>query len=679
MSDVTRRLAAIVAIDVAGYSRLMGADEAGTLTRLKEHRAATDPIGAEHGGRIVGTAGDGLLLEFPSVIEAVNFARKTQAVMAERNADLPDDHKMLYRIGINLGDVMVDGDDIYGDGVNVAARIEALAEPGGICISRAARDQVRDRMEIDLEDQGEVEVKNIVRPVRVFRVLAEGEVARAPVKQRPVGQWIVAAAVLLLVVVVGGGVWWWQEQPDFEPADPAKMAYALPENPSIAVLPCDNLTGDKNQEFIGDGLAENIIAVLATSPDLVVIARNSSFTFKGKATKVQEVAEQLGVRYVLECSVQQSGDQLRVTAQLIDAIDGKHLWAERYDRPLKDLFALQDDITQKILLAMQVELTLGEQAKAWRALSPDSESWRAQIIGRAHFQKWSPEGHKEAERLWTEIYERDRDGVAGNQLMGWLYWQKVVMQISKDPQKDLATARSFAEKALSAGVDAHTHLILAWLDIFELKHDSATAHADRAVELLPSGGDTNSIGGTAKIYSGQPAEGVELLKKGMRYEPDYPEWAPRDLSLGLMMLGRYDEAKKVSEGALASEVEDVWTHLVSLSRLAVISIFEGDQESAEAYVVRAVEIFPKANLEALKRSLYFWKDQTFADRYLEALRKAGYPEKPRKPLPDKPSIAVLPFENMSDDPKQTYFAHGMAEDIITDLSKISGLFVIARH
>ncbi len=308
--EVTRRLAAIMAVDVAGYSRLMGKDEAGTLSRLKDLRALTDPISKEHGGRIVGMAGDGLLLEFPSVIEAVSCSQKVQAVMAEQNAPVPDEEKMLFRIGINLGDVMVDGDDIYGDGVNVAARIEALAQPGGICLSRTVRDNVRDRMEISLEDMGEVEVKNIARPVRVFRVLGEGEVAKAPKKQFPVGQSIVAAAVLLLVVVVGGGggVWWWQEQPDFDPADPAKMAFTLPEKPSIAVLPFDNLTGDASQEYIGDGLAENIIADLSTSPDLVVIARNSTFAYKGKPTKVQTVAEDLGVRYVLEGSVQRSGE-----------------------------------------------------------------------------------------------------------------------------------------------------------------------------------------------------------------------------------------------------------------------------------------------------------------------------------------------------------------------------------
>ena len=323
-AEVTRRLTTIVAVDVAGYSRLMGADETGTLTRLKEHRAVTDPIVEAHGGRIVGTAGDGLLLEFPSVVEAVASAVEVQNIMGERNADLPDDEKMLYRIGINLGDVLADGDDIFGDGVNVAARIEALAEPGGICISRTVRDNVRDRMDIALDDLGEVEVKNIVRPVRVFRVLAEGEAA-SPVRATFSKRWL-AAAMVVVAGVVAGGLWWWQPWVErVAPADPAKMAFALPDKPSIAVLPFDNLSADKEQEYFSDGVTEDIITDLSKISGLFVVARNSTFTYKGKAVKIRQVGEELGVRYVLEGSVRRSEDKIRITAQLIDAATGGHV------------------------------------------------------------------------------------------------------------------------------------------------------------------------------------------------------------------------------------------------------------------------------------------------------------------------------------------------------------------
>ncbi len=491
-----RRLAAIVAIDVAGYSRLMGVDEQGTLARLKEHRAITDPICIKHGGRIVGSAGDGLLLEFPSVVAAVECAVEMQQAMGEHNADLPNDKKMLYRIGINLGDVLVDDEDIYGDGVNVAARIEALAEPGGISISRAARDQVRDRIDIALEDMGEVDVKNIARPVRVFRVLPEGEAPASPRSQLPTKKLLVAAVIALLIAVVGGGAWWWQaKQPDFEPADPAEMALSLPDKPSIAVLPFDNLSGDPDQDYLGDGLTENIIAVLATSPDLFVIARNSSFIFRGKATKVQHVAEQLGVRYVLEGSVQRAGDKLRVTAQLVDALDGRHLWAERYDRELSDYFAVLDEITNEILVAMHVKLTVGQDAKSYWKYSKDLETYRLIIQASALFQSRSLDNHREAERLIKEALVREPENSAANMWMGYLHRQKVQLGLSKDPKGDFAKARQFAEKALSSDEEnAVAYLLLATLDLFAGDYETATAHADRALELSPSNGTTAGLG-----------------------------------------------------------------------------------------------------------------------------------------------------------------------------------------
>ena len=300
-----RRLAAIVAIDVAGYSRLMGADEKGTLAALKGHRAATDPISQKHGGRIVGTAGDGVLLEFPSVVAAVECTVEIQAVMAERNADIADDQKMLYRIGINLGDVLVDGEDIYGDGVNVAARLEGLAEPGGICVSAMVHDNVRDKLDIAFDDMGDVEVKNIARPVHVWRWVAEGHAAALPASAG------------------------------------APLPLPLPDKPSIAVLPFDNMSGDPEQEYFADGIVEDIITSLSKIASLFVIARNTTFTYKGKAVDIRAVARELGVRYVLEGSVRKGGNRLRITAQLIDADDGSHIWAERYDREIEDIFDIQ--------------------------------------------------------------------------------------------------------------------------------------------------------------------------------------------------------------------------------------------------------------------------------------------------------------------------------------------------
>ncbi|MFP6747990.1 MAG: adenylate/guanylate cyclase domain-containing protein [Alphaproteobacteria bacterium] len=479
-----RRLAAIVAIDVAGYSRLMGADEDGTLATMKAHREINFPIGEKHGGRVVGTAGDGVLWEFPSITEAVAASIEIQARMAEINADIPDDRKMLYRIGINLGDVMVDGDDIYGDGINVAARIEALATPGGICLSRAARDQVRDRMDINLEDMGEVEVKNIARPVRVFKVLADGQSAAVPAKTKPKWMIPVIAAAVLLVTIIGGGAWWWMLQPDFEPADPKKYAYRLPQAPSIAVLPFDYLGDDKKaNEYLSDGLTENIIAVLATSPDLFVIARNSSFTYKGKPVKVQQVAENLGVRYVLEGSVQRFGDKLRVTAQLIDALNGKHLWAERYDRQLTDFLRIQDEIAQQILVQLHAKLSGGAGTiGVAKNFGQDMEGYRQFTIALKKFQSFTKKGHHEAIAIYQDLLQKNPKNFSVVGMMGWLQWQKALLGLSKNRSKTLREARKFAEKSLSLRENKDraysVYGLMAWLDLLELKHKGAIENAD---------------------------------------------------------------------------------------------------------------------------------------------------------------------------------------------------------
>jgi len=351
-----RRLAAIVAIDVAGYSRLMGEDEEGTLARLKSHRAVTDPIVTKHGGRIVGEAGDGLLLEFPSVVEAVSFAVEVQSVMADRNAVIRDDNKMLYRIGINLGDVLVDGDNIFGDGVNIAARLEALAVPGSICVAGTVRDNVHAKLDVNFTDLGKQQVKNIAEPVQVYGLQIKSnrpaEMTSTAKAKSPLIRKTLAAAFVLAVIGIIGGIFVWQKpwQPKFTPA------LALPDRPSIAVLPFSNMSDDSNQEYFADGMTEDLITDLSKIPGLFVIARNSVFTYKGKPVKVQQVAEELGVRYVLEGSVRRVGEQVRINAQLIDATTGHHLWADRYDGSLADVFLLQDQVTAKIVEELSSEL-----------------------------------------------------------------------------------------------------------------------------------------------------------------------------------------------------------------------------------------------------------------------------------------------------------------------------------
>jgi adenylate cyclase len=360
-----RRLAAILAADVVGYSRLMGIDEKGTARAMREHRTAVDPIVAGHGGRIVKTTGDGILLEFPSIVAAVECAIAVQKLMTERNVDVPQDRRLLFRIGINLGDILIENDDILGDGVNIAARLEGIAEPGGICISESSYQQVRDRLAIPFEDMGEQQLKNIARPVRTYRVPNDGTLAT----ERP--------------------------------------TLALPDRPSIAVLPFSNMSGDVEQDYFADGMVEDVITGLARIKWLFVIGRNSSFAYKGKSIDIRQVGRELGVRYMLEGSVRRANARVRITSQLIDAQTGAHLWAERYDRPLDDIFALQDEITLSVIGAIEPSLRQAEIERVKRKRPGDLNAYdlvlRALAISLARL--WQEQGKRDAARdLLVPIY-----------------------------------------------------------------------------------------------------------------------------------------------------------------------------------------------------------------------------------------------------------------------------------
>src|SRR5947209_8595258 len=374
-----RRLTAILAADVAGYSRLMGQDEAGTLSRLRAHRRELiDPKIAEHKGRIVKTTGDGLLVEFPSVVEAVACAVAVQRGMAERNVSSPQDQRIVFRVGINLGDIIVDGEDIHGDGVNVAARLEALAEPGGVCVSGTVRDHIGDRLDITFDDMGEQSLKNIARPVRVYAVRL-ANVARTPTVSLSESQTVLA----------------------------------LPDKPSIAVLPFQNMSGDPEQEYFADGMVEEIITALSRVRWFFVIARNSTFTYKGHAVDVKQVGRELGVRYVLEGSVRKSGNRLRITAQLVEAETGNHLWAERYDRDVSDIFAVQDEITERVVAAIEPELYTAEQVRS-QSKPPDSlDAWECVIRALSCIGQGTQDENTEAEALFGRLRSRSHPATAG--------------------------------------------------------------------------------------------------------------------------------------------------------------------------------------------------------------------------------------------------------------------------
>ena len=414
-----RRLAAIVATDVVGYSRLIGADEEGTRAAMRVlQEELWDPKTAQHKGRVVKTTGDGQLLEFPSVVDAVRCSIEFQQAMKERNADIPEDQLIELRLGINLGDIIVEGDDIHGDGVNVAARLETLAEPGGICISRKVRDEIRDKLEVSFEDLGEIEVKNIARPIRTFRLgfadyVAGAYTAPSPDNAQPLPaqsakpnrlwQGVAAASV---VIAIGAlyvvGIWQpWVTR--VEAANVANMAFPLPDKPSIAVLPFDNLSGDPEQEFLADGFSEDLTTAISRLPQVFVISRTTTQTYKGRQVTVKQIAEELGVQFVLEGSVQRDGDQLRVNAQLIDALSGRHVWAEKFDRNITDFFAVKDEITLNVVSNISAELGVGEIDRATRRETENLEAWLLYRQGVGEFRKLTPEGMLLARKFFEAV------------------------------------------------------------------------------------------------------------------------------------------------------------------------------------------------------------------------------------------------------------------------------------
>ncbi|MGD9241606.1 MAG: adenylate/guanylate cyclase domain-containing protein, partial [Desulfobacterales bacterium] len=417
-----RKLAAILSADVEGYSRLMDDDEEATVRTLKTYRTAINDLVQQYRGRIVDSPGDNILAEFGSVVDAVNCAVEIQRELSERNAELAYNRKMEFRIGVNLGDVIEDDGNIYGDGVNIAARVESMAEAGGICISGRAYDQVLNKLGLEYENLGEHQVKNISVPIRVYRVLSYPGAAahRAVQAKETLGRkWrkIAISAAVVVVIAVGLGIWqFYMRRPAIEPASSENMAFPLPDKPSIAILPFDNMSDDPKQEYFSDGITEEIITALSKTPKMLVIARNSTFSYKGKAVKIKQVAEELGVRYVLEGSVRKAEGKVRITAQLIDAKTGHHLWAERYDRDLKDIFEIQDEITKKIITALRVQLTEGEFARILDRHTNNIQAFMKILEGSGYFDE---DKYSEAMKCFEEAISLDPQCASAH---GWLSW-----------------------------------------------------------------------------------------------------------------------------------------------------------------------------------------------------------------------------------------------------------------
>jgi TolB-like protein len=498
--------------------------EEATVRTLTAYRNAITDLVKQYRGRVVDAPGDNILAEFSSVVDAVNCAVEIQRDLAERNAELEYNRKMEFRIGVNLGDVIEEDSRIYGDGVNIAARVESLAEAGGVCISGIAYNQVVNKLDLGYEDLGEHQVKNISTPIPVYRVLSfPGADAHRVVnaKETTKRKWRKTAITAAVVVVVVATLGFWQfylRRNSVEPASVDKMAHPLPDKPSIAVLAFDNLTGDPSQEYFSDGIAEEIITSLSKVDELFVIARNSSFSYKGKPVKIQQISEELGVRYVLEGSVRKSGNKFRVTAQLIDAIKGQHLWAENYDRDSQDIFEVQDEITRNIVSSLRIKLTEGEQARLW-----DKKYGSTDINYKLmQYVSLSRDGTLESQRrigeLAREITDAEPESGIGYRLQGWYHIELAQRGVS--PQENLAKAFKFAQKSLSKdGSDGFAHSLMGKAYLIMRQYDKAIVSGERAVELLPNGAMVRLILGMTRCDAGQVDEGIADIKIGLRLNP----------------------------------------------------------------------------------------------------------------------------------------------------------------
>jgi len=505
-----RRLAAVLAADMVGYSRLMEVDETGTLARLKTHRIELiDPAIAKNRGRIIKTTGDGMLVEFHSVADAVLCAAEIQRRMARRNADVSPARWMQFRIGINLGDVIVEENDIFGDGVNVAARLETLADPGGICVSGAVRDQVGQRLDdVEFEDLGDQSVKNIARPIRVFRVRLDPDLKIAP----------------------EGG------------KDPA-VATAISKKPSIAVLPLVNMSGDPEQEFFADGLTEDIITELSRFHDLLVISRNSTFVHKGKAVKVQEVAREFGVEYVLEGSVRKAGDRIRVTVQLIDAETDRHIWAERYDRKLEDIFAIQDEMTRAIVATLPGRVEAATHDRAKRKPTDNMAAYECVLAAKVLHHRSIREDNAEAQRLLDRALALDPNYAHAHAWKACVLGQTWGYGWCADRDATFLQVAAEVEIALALDDnDSDVHRILAALSLMREDHDKAAYHQERALALNPNYDLVVVQQGELLTWLGRPEEGIDWIKKAMRLNPYHPERFWSHLGRAFYCAEKYAEA-----------------------------------------------------------------------------------------------------------------------------------------
>jgi adenylate cyclase len=673
--EVKRKLTAILIADVKGYSRLMGEDEKGTFRTLNAYKKVVAKLIQQYRGRVVDAPGDNVLAEIASVVDAVHCAVEIQKELKARNADLPENRRMEFRIGVNLGDVIEDGKRILGDGVNIAARLESLADAGGICISGTAFDQVRNKVDLGYEYLGEQTVKNIALPVRVYKVLMEPEAAGKVIGEKKVKlrQWqmatvglVMGVIVLVAAVVIRKLYTPSAPQPEItlkekvvasapektptvaapstevapkekvtppspekaskviassllvDKADPKKMALPLPDKPSIAVLPFVNMSEDPKQEFFVDGMTEEILTALSKCPNLFVIARDSTFTYKGKAVKVKQVSEELGVRYVLEGSIQSSGDRIRVNAQLIDALKGHHLWAERYDRDVKDIFAIQDEITMKIITALQVKLTSGEMIHVLAKGAKNIDAFTKYLQAVDLWTRLTREANAQAKKLLEEAIALDPEYPGPYIGLAKTYGMDMFLGGTEPPAQSMAKAFEFAQKAISLdNTNGAAYSVLSWLYATKRQYEKAIAESERAISLNPNSAESYMRLGLVLAYAGRAEEGIPYMQNALRLNPFPSPNYFSNLAIIYCESGRYEKAIEAAKRALQSEPNSPIPNVT----LAISYIRLGREEEARAAAAEILRINPKWSLDRYAKNAPYTQPQV--ERNIEDLRKAG--------------------------------------------------------
>jgi adenylate cyclase len=581
---------AIMAADVAGYSRLMGADEEGTLAHLKSFRKTlVDPKIVEHRGHIVKTTGDGMLVEFASAVDAARCAVEIQRGMAEQNADAPQNNRIKFRIGIHVGDIIIDDNDIFGDGVNIAARLEGIAEPGGVCISDDAHRQVRSKVDIPFEDMGSQTLKNIAEPMRVWRMSISGEASSASPQSASFGSL--------------------QSRP-------------FPDKPSIAVLPFQNMSGDPEQEYFADGIAEDVLTTLSKIQELMVIARYSSFVFKGQTRDVREIGRILGARYVLEGSVRKVGNRVRLTAQLIDSLDGSHLWADRFDGGLDDVFDLQDRITQDIVAALEVRLTLGEQARVWRKRSGSPLVYEYLLKGRSLYENFDRHTHAQARDQLERALQINPVFTPALYLLGLTLTDQARFGWEKDRAATYEAAMDCATRALAADPNCgEAHLLIGYICTFQRRHDEAVAAGEKAITLTPSGWVAYHLAGMYHGYAGNFRKAALYEEQAQRLSPLHLNVSMVDEARARFHLGDFAAARNTALRVLAEKPR--WLTAQTILVAALWNL--GSEDEARVIVRELLVRHPDFSVSRWARGLPYRRQEDL-DTLLTPLRGAGLPE-----------------------------------------------------